>query len=98
MANATLNLGIYTPTELQALLVAAKAEYLRFLGGRVQQGSSAAQSYGLTQMDGDALIRLLNALGDELNLDQPNLRVSPNFNTHRCGLPNQSAFGAWNQS
>lgn len=98
MANATLNLGIYTPTELQALLIAAKAEYLRFLGGRVQQGSSAAQSYGLTQMDGDALIRLLNALGDELGLDNPTLRVTPNFNTHRNGLPNQSAFGAWNQS
>lgn len=98
MANATLNLGIYTPTELQALLIAAKAEYLRFLGGRVQQGSSAAQSYGLTQMDGDALIRLLNALGDELGMDNPTLRVTPNFNTHRNGLPNQSAFGAWTQS
>lgn len=93
MATPTLNFGAYTPTELTALLDAAKAEYLRALGGRIQQGSSAAQSYGLLTMSIADLINLINGLTAELGLDTTNTRVSPNFNTSRGCLPEQSTFG-----
>lgn len=93
MATPTLNFGAYTPTELAALLTAAKAEYLRALGGRIQQGSSAAQSYGLTTMTVADLVNLINGLTAELGLDTTNTRVSPNFNTHRGYCPDGTEFG-----
>lgn len=91
---STLNFGAFTPDELQAMLTAAKAEYLRALGGRITQGSSAAQSYGLTIMTVDQLIQLINGLTTELGLDGTNVRATPNFNTHRRCLPYGSTFGA----
>jgi hypothetical protein len=81
MASPTLNLGAFSPTELQSLLVAAKAEYLRALGGRMQQGSSAAQSYGLLVMSTDELIRLINSITSALGLDSGPFLVQPNFNS-----------------
>ena len=68
MAIPTLDFGAFSNAELQALLTAAKAEYLRRITGRVQTGSSAAQSYGLTIMSVDDLIKLINGLTDQLGL------------------------------
>lgn len=79
MATPVLDLGIFTPTELAALLVAAKAEYMRALAGRMIQGSSAAQSYGLTTMSIADLVSLLNAINAELGNGNEQ-RVRPNFN------------------
>ncbi len=84
MASPVLDLGIYSPTELQNMLTAAKAEYLMRMTGRVQQGSSAAQSYGMTVMTVDDLVRLMNGLGDALGLSNVTTTVSPNF-SHNCG-------------
>lgn len=82
MATPVLNLGIYTPEELANIMTLAKAEYLRVLSGRITQGSSAAQSYGLTVMSVEDLVRLLNALGEQLGLDATEDRIRPNFNRH----------------
>jgi hypothetical protein len=89
MASPVLDIGVYSPTEQQALLTAAKTEYsLRLQTGRVNTGSSAAQSYGLTVLSNDDLVRLINGLAAALNLDSVNARVEPNFNTHRgCAIP-----------
>lgn len=93
MATPVLDVGIFTPTELQALFVAAKAEYLRALAGRMVQGSSAAQSYGLTTMSIADLVSLLNAIGAELGIGANEIRVRPNFNGPEVpGYPN--GFGA----
>ena len=93
MATPVLDLGIFTPTELEALMVAAKAEYLRALAGRMIQGSSAAQSYGLTTMSIADLVSLLNALGAELGIGAIEQRARPNFNASQVpGYPN--GFGA----
>lgn len=82
MASPVLDLSIYTPAELQTLLTTAKAEYLRRMStGRVTQGSSAAQSYGMTVMTLEDLVRLMNGISSFLGLDSGlATRVSPNFN------------------
>lgn len=87
MASPVLDVGVYSPTEQLALLAAAKTEYsLRLQTGRVNTGSSAAQSYGLTVLSNDDLVRLINGLAAALNLDNVNARVEPNFNTNRAAL------------
>lgn len=93
---AVLDFGAYSPTELAALLTAAKAEYIVRLTGKVQQGSSAAQSYGLTVMTVDDLIRLINGLTTALGLDNSTVVAQPNFNTPRTPAPGSlgSTFGA----
>ena len=81
MANPVLDVGIYSPTEQQTLLGLIKTELqLRMTTGRVSQGSSAAQSYGLNVMETADLIRWANSLGAALNLDSVETRVQPNFN------------------
>jgi len=93
MANPVLDLSIYTPTELQTLLTSAKQEYaLRLTTGRVRQGASAAQSYGLDTMSTPDLIRLMNGISDALGLSQINARVQPNFNTCGNGWPATDAL------
>ncbi len=88
MAAAVLNLGIYSPAELRTLLDVAKAEYARRLtDGRVTQGSSAAQSYGMTVMTVDDLIRFMNGIAAQLGLDTTNVRAAPNFNTRSAASP-----------
>lgn len=86
MASPVLDLSIYSPSELQTMLTAAKAEYLKRMTGRVTQGSSAAQSYGMTTMSVDDLVRLMNGISAALGLDASlNVRVQPNFNTQPPG-------------
>ncbi len=88
MASPVLDLSIYSPAELASLLAAAKAEYLKRMTGRVTQGASAAQSYGMTTMTVDDLVRLMNGLAAALGLDDSlNVRVQPNFNTQPQGVP-----------
>lgn len=76
----TLDFGAYSTAEMQSLLTAAKAEYLRRITGRVASGSSAAQSYSFTQMTIDDLVNLINGLTEALGLSTVNARVRPNFN------------------
>jgi hypothetical protein len=87
MASPVLDVGIYSRTEQQTMLTAAKAEYLKRMTGRVTQGASAAQSYGMTVMTTDDLIRLMNGLASALGLDNVAVTVSPNFNPG-YGVPN----------
>ena len=85
MANPVLDFGAFSTAEKQTLLTTAKAEYLKRLSqGRVTQGSSAAQSYGLDVMQIGDLIRLINGLTADLGLNTVETRVAPNFN--RTGL------------
>lgn len=85
MASPVLDLTIYNATELQEMLVTAKAEYLRRMtSGRVTQGSSAAQTYGMTVMSVDDLIRLMNGLGSALGLTNETVTASPNFSGRSC--------------
>lgn len=94
MAASVLDFGAFSQAELQSLLTAAKAEYLRALTGRMQQGSSAAQSYGLLVMSVDELSRLINGLTSALGLDNTQTRAAPNFNhTGRRGIPEAGYFG-----
>lgn len=81
MANAPiLDPSIYSAAEQQTMLDAAKAEYLKRMTGRVTQGSSAAQSYGMTTMSVDDLVRLMNALASALGLDARLVtRAQPDF-------------------
>lgn len=96
MPSPVLDFGSFTPTELTNLLTAAKAEYLnRLTTGRVTQGASAAQSYGLTVMSMADLVRLLNGLTAQLGLDNVTVTVSPNFNNTGPTLPSESIFGAF---
>jgi len=93
MAAPVLNLSAYSSADLDTLLTAAKAALLQKITGTVQQGSSSAQSYSLQLMTVDELTRLINAITDQLGLDNVNTRVSPNFNpAARC--PDRSTFGA----
>lgn len=92
MATPVLDLGAFSGAELQSLLTAAKAEYLRALSGRMQQGSSAAQSYGLQLLSVDELTRLINSLTAALGLDGTETRVQPNFSGNRC-LPSTGYIG-----
>lgn len=69
------------------MLTAAKAEYLKRMTGRVTQGSSAAQSYGMTTMSVDDLIRLMNGIGAALGLDVTLVNTAqPNFNCPQPGV------------
>jgi hypothetical protein len=77
---ATLDFGAFSTSEKQALLTAAKAEVLTRVTGRVQNGSSSAQSFGMTLMTMEDLTLLINALTVELGFQQPEIRVAPNFN------------------
>lgn len=78
--SATLDFGAFSTAEKQALLDAAKSEVTRRMTGRVSSGSSAAQSYSMTQMTFDELVNLVNGLTEELGLNTVNARVRPNFN------------------
>lgn len=80
MATPTLDFGAFSSAEKSTLLTAAKAEYLKRITGRVQSGSSAAQSYSFTQMTLGELVNLINGLTDELGLTTVETRVRPNFN------------------
>ncbi len=94
MASAVLNLGAFSETELNALLVAAKAAYLSLITtGQITGGGSLAQQYQMQRMSADDLIRLMNALTTELGLDNDTLTVRPDFNTQRC-QPFDNTFGA----
>jgi hypothetical protein len=84
MANPVLDFGAFSAPEKQTLLTTAKAEYVKRITGRVTQGSSAAQSYGLNLMEVGDLIRLINGLSADLGLNTVETRVAPNFN--RTGL------------
>jgi hypothetical protein len=89
---STLNKGVFNGDDRASIFAAAKAEYLKRMTGRVIQGSSAAQSYGLTVMDTADLIRLINGLADELGISDPVEHVRPNFNRYGgqqapCGDP-----------
>lgn len=79
MPAAALDFGAFSLAEKQALLTAAKSEILTRLTGRVQNGSSAAQSFGMTLMSQADLTFLINALTVELGYAQPEIRVAPNF-------------------
>jgi hypothetical protein len=93
-SSAVLNLGAFTPTELTALLTAAKAAYLSLITtGQVTGGGSLAQQYQMQRMSADDLIRLMNALTTELGLDSDTLTVRPDFNSARC-QPFDNTFGA----
>lgn len=82
MGSPVLDFGAFSPAELQQYLTAAKAEYLlRMSTGRVQQGSSVSQSYGLNVITMDQLTSLINGLTDALGLSTTTVRVQPNFNT-----------------
>lgn len=85
MASATLDFGSFSTAEKQALLTAAKSEVLTRLTGRVQNGSSAAQSFGMTLMSQLDLTLLINALTVELGYQQPEIRVAPNFSGRSWG-------------
>lgn len=75
-----LDFGAFSQAEKQALLTAAKNEILLRIGkGRVQNGSSIGQQYGMTQMTVAELTNLINGLTVELGFQQPEIRVAPNF-------------------
>ncbi len=82
MADGTsvLNLSIFSSAEKQQLLTAVKAEILVRITGRVQNGSSTGQSFGVELYSSDALNRLANALTADLGLDTQMQFVRPNFN------------------
>jgi len=80
MANPVLDFGAFTTAEKTDLLKQVKAEYVKRLTGRVSQGSSAAQSYGLNLMEVGDLIRLINGLTMDLGLQTVEVRAAPNFN------------------
>lgn len=84
MATAALDFGAFSTSEKTALLTAAKAEVLRRMTGRVANGSSAGQSFGMTQMTYGELTFLVNALTVELGYQQPEVRVAPNFSGRNC--------------
>lgn len=95
MANAVLNLGAFSPSELTSMLTAAKAEYiLRITTGRVRGGGSAGQQYQMDTMSIDQLVQLMNALTTELGLDNDTLSIRPDFNNTRLPVGDGSAFGS----
>jgi signal transduction histidine kinase len=97
MAIPVLDTGAFSNAELQTMLTTAKAEYLRRISdGAVTQGSSAAQSFGMTKMTVDDLVRLINSLTTTLGLDTAQVLVQPNFNTQRPPAPGcfDGTFGA----
>ncbi len=86
--SATLDFGAFSQAEKIALLDAAKAEILTRITGRVQNGSSSAQSFGMNLMSQEDLTLLINALTTDLGYAQPEIRVAPNFN----GCPDPNLF------
>lgn len=76
---SVLNLSAFSAGELNTLLVAAKAEILTRLTGRVQTGSSTGQSFGMNLYTTDELNRLVNGLTSALGLDAQETRVAMNF-------------------
>lgn len=84
MAAPVLDFGSFSPAQLTTLLSTAQAEYLRRITeGAVTQGSSAAQSFGMTKMSVDDLVRLINGLTTFMGLDTSTVVAQPNFNTQR---------------
>lgn len=84
-AISVLNLASFSTSEQQALLEAAKAEVLRRITGRVQQGSSTGQSYSMALFSPDELNRLINALTIALGLDTQQTFVRPDFSHRGAG-------------
>ncbi len=78
-AQSIVNLSAFSSTELNQLLVAAKAALLAKITGQVQAGSSTGQSYQMELLDPDQLSRLINAITAQLGLDGVEVRVRPNF-------------------
>lgn len=69
------NLSIYTPTEIQELLAAVKAERLRRLtGGTVTSGSKNGKSYSVQVMSDTELNNLEDALAKRLGKSAPQMR------------------------
>ena len=87
------NLSSFSSGQLSAMLSAAQAELLTRMTGRVQSGSSAAQSYGLHVMSDATLIGLINALSDIMGLDTQQTMVQPNFNLPPQGVNPYTATG-----
>lgn len=88
MANAVLNLGAFSPTELTDLLTAAKAAYLSLITtGQVKSGGAVSQQYSMERMSADDLVRLMNAITLELGLDGDTTTVRPDFNTSAPAWP-----------
>ena len=86
MAASSLDFGAFSTAEKQALLAAAKAELLRRAGvGSVQNGSSSAQSFAMAKYSEDGLIKLINGLTQDLNFQQPEVRVRPIFSRGGMG-------------
>jgi hypothetical protein len=85
---ASLDLGSFSNAEKTALLAAAKAELLRRNGiGSVQTGASAGQSFGMTKMTEDGLIRMINSLTVSLGYEDPIVQVRPNFANTAFTIP-----------
>lgn len=81
MASPVLDFGAFSPDEQTAMLAAAKAELLVRMGtGRVRQGGSAAQQYGMELWSEDKLVTVINGLTAALGLSNVENRVRPNFN------------------
>lgn len=77
---SALDFGAFSGSEKRAMLTAAKLEILRRMGkGRVTNGSSVGQQYGMTVMAYAELVSLINGLTVELGYQQPEIRVAPNF-------------------
>lgn len=93
MASPALDFGSFSTAEKQALLTAAKAEVLTRITGRVQNGSSSAQSFGMNLMSQADLTLLVNALTVELGYPQPELRVAPNFSGNASAPDNSYPVG-----
>lgn len=77
------------------MLSAAQAEILvRMTPGRVRQGGSAAQSFGMELMTYSELVMMINSLTSALGLNTPTNLVAPNFNSNPTPLYTGSTFGA----
>ena len=86
MPKPTLDFGSFSQVQLESMLASAQAEYLVRMTGRVQQGSSAAQSYGFNLMQVDDLVLLINGLTMELGLQTVVTQVQPDFSHSGYGI------------
>lgn len=85
------NLSGLSQSALQSWYTAATTELMLRSGtGRVQSGSSAAQSYGLHVMSDATLIALINTLADYLGYTEPMAVMQPNFNSY--GPPGDTIY------
>lgn len=83
---SSLDFGAFTGPEKQQLLAAAKSELLRRTGmGSVTSSTSSAQSFMMSKMSEDALIKLINGLTADLGYQQPEVRVRPIFSRAGAG-------------